>query len=192
MILYHGSNTFGLTTIEPQAMELERPYIMLSTMEIVAGFHMINAVDWPDCWFPYGLDDVGVPQYHELYPNALKEASEGRKGCIYTVEADEKNIIPLKGVPDARLGTIPMRVAECFEVKDCYQWLMEEEAMGSFHLCQYEEKTPAQLRVWYNSILRHIVGKKMINTPDRPYAKFVQEKFPKIWSDYQKLCRSTK
>ncbi len=192
MLLYHGSNEFGLKVIKPQMGELEKPYILLSTMEIVAGFNMINAVEPPDFWFPYGFDDMGVPEYHELYPNAMKEVSEGRRGYIYTVEADENELLLLKGVPDARLGISEMKVVDCLEIPDCYDWLMEETSLGSFHLCRYEDKSPAQLRVWYNSVLRHIVEKKMINTPNRPYAKFVQEKFPKIWANYEKLCGSTK
>ena len=192
MIFYHGSHTFGLTVLEPVPMEFEKPCVLLSTLEIVGGFHMVNAVEPPYCWFPYGFDGNGVPQYHELYPNALREVSEGRKGCIYTVDADENELLPLNGVPDGRLSTVPLKVADCLEVSDCYEWLMNEEAMGSFRLCRYEEKTPAQLRVWYNSVLRHVVERKMIKTPDCSYAKFVQEKFPKVWESYEKLCAGTK
>ena len=164
----------------------------MSTLELVAGFYLVNAVERPYYWFPYGLDPDGTVHYHELYPNALREVFEGKSGCIYTVETDEKDVLPFKNIPCARLGTVPMKVVDCLEIPDCYEWLKEEEALGSFSLCRFEEKTPAQLRVWYNSVLRHIVEKKMINTPDCSYAKFVKEKFPKVWESYEKLCTSAK
>ena len=47
MILYHGSNTFGIKTLEPHLADHEKPYIYMSTLEIVAGFYMVNAVERP-------------------------------------------------------------------------------------------------------------------------------------------------
>ncbi len=44
--------------------------------------------------------------YFELYPNALREVSEGKMGSIYEVEADEKGVLPFKNIPCARLGTV--------------------------------------------------------------------------------------
>ena len=188
MILYHGSNTFGLTTLEPRLADHERPYVYMSTLEIVAGFYLVNAVERPYYWFPYGFDQDGTVHYHELYPNALREVSEGKSGCIYTVETDEKDVLPFKNIPCARLGTVPMKVVDCLEIPDCYQWLTEQERLGAFHLCRFEDKTESQLRWWHDNILEYIAEKEMIKTPNCSYAAFVRRKFPDVWADYERLC----
>ena len=187
MILYHGSNTFGIETLEPHLADHDRPYVYMSTLEIVAGFYMVNAVERPYYWFPYGFDRNGKVQYDELYPNALREVSEGKSGCIYRVEADEKDVLPFKNIPCARLATVPMKVIECTEIKDCYAWLSEQEKLGTFEINRFEDKSEKEMQWWYKTILDYIDRKGMIETPDCSYAEFVKRKFPNVWEDYEKL-----
>ena len=78
MILFHGSNTENIKILEPRQADHDRPYIYLTTLEIVAGFYLINAVERPYYWFLYGFGRNGI-EYHELFPNALKEAASMRK-----------------------------------------------------------------------------------------------------------------
>lgn len=189
MILYHGSSTGGIQVLEPRLADHDRPYIYLSTLRIVAGFYLVNAVDRPYYWFPYGFDKNGGVFYDELYPHALREVSEGKSGYIYTVEAEESAVLPFKDIPCARLGTAPMAVADCQSIPDCYRWLLEQEKAGAFTLLRFEDKTEKQLQWSYNSILRYIAEKNMIQTPDCSYAKFVQLKFPQVWEDYERQCR---
>lgn len=188
MILYHGSNTFGIETLEPHLADHDRPYVYMSTIEIVAGFYMVNAVERPYYWFPYGFDRNGKVQYDELYPDALREVSEGRSGCIYAVEADEKDILPFKNIPCARLATVPMKVIGCTEINDCYEWLLEQEKLGTFEINRFEDKSEKEMQWWYKTILDYIDRKGMIETPDCSYAEFVKRKFPNVWEDYEKLC----
>ncbi|MBR3935017.1 MAG: hypothetical protein IKJ57_00530 [Oscillospiraceae bacterium] len=187
MILYHGSNTFGIETLEPHLADHDRPYVYMSTIEIVAGFYMVNAVERPYYWFPYGFDRNGKVQYDELYPDALREVSEGKSGCIYAVEADEKDILPFKNIPCARLATVPMKVIGCTEINDCYEWLLEQEKLGTFEINRFEDKSEKEMQWWYKTILDYIDRKRMIETPDCSYAEFVRRKFPKVWEDYEKL-----
>lgn len=188
MILYHGSNTFGIETLEPHLADHDRPYVYMSTIEIVAGFYMVNAVERPYYWFPYGFDRNRKVQYDELYPDALREVSEGRSGCIYAVEADEKDILPFKNIPCARLATVPMKVIGCTEINDCYAWLLEQERLGTFEINRFEDKSEKEMQWWYKTILDYIDRKGMIETPDCSYAEFVKRKFPNVWEDYEKLC----
>ncbi|MBQ7123537.1 MAG: hypothetical protein IJO01_02850 [Oscillospiraceae bacterium] len=188
MILYHGSSTFGIETLEPRLADHERPYIYMSTLEIVAGFYMVNAVERPYYWFPYGFGSDGKVEYDELYPDALREVSEGKSGCIYVVEADEKDVLPFKNIPCARLGTVPMKVKKCIEIQNCYEWFLEQEKLGKFRVRRYEDKSEKELLWWNSRILSYIDEKEMIRTPDCSYAKFVKKKFPKVWEDYEKLC----
>lgn len=63
-------------------------------------------VERPYYWFHYGFESGGkIPIYHELYPNALWEVSEGVSGYLYEVQAEEEQVIPFKNIPCARLVT---------------------------------------------------------------------------------------
>ena len=56
MILYHGSNTGDIQVLEPRQADHDRPYIYMSTLEVVAAFYLCNRVERPYYWFPYGFD----------------------------------------------------------------------------------------------------------------------------------------
>lgn len=188
MNLYHGSNIGGIKVLEPKLADHDRPYIYLSTIEIVAGFYMVNAVDRPYYWFPYGFNRDGNVEYHELYPNALKEASEGRRGFLYTAEADENDIIPFTNIPCARLGIAPIKVISCIEIDNCYRWLIEQEKEGAFKICKYEDKSGREMQSWFEKIYSYINEKNMKDAPDCSYAMFVKQKFPDIWRQYIHDC----
>lgn len=191
MILYHGSNISGIKVLEPKLADHDRPYVYMTTIEIVAGFYLVNAVERPYYWFPYGFDKEGNVVYHELYPNALREVSEGRSGTIYIVDADEKDVIPFKNIPCARLGIVPMKVISYTKIDDCYKWLLEKAREGKFKICKYEDKTKQQMQGFYNMIYSYIKEKNMITIPDCSYARFVREKFPNVWEDYMKDCQNS-
>lgn len=87
--LYHGSNIKGLNELKPNLADHDRPYVYLTTIDVVAAFYLCNAVERPYYWFPYGFEG-GIPVYNELYPNALREASEGVSGCIYRSHFGER------------------------------------------------------------------------------------------------------
>lgn len=187
MILYHGSNTADIKVLEPRQADHDRPYIYMSTLEVVAAFYLCNAVERPYYWFPYGFDkETGVPVYHELYPNALKEVSDGVSGFIYIVEADEDSVLPFKNIPVARLGTQPMAVKDVIKVDNAFDLFMEYVAQGKMKIGRYEDKTEKQLANWHNMILSYIKEKDMIKTPDCSYALYIKKKFPQVWEQYEK------
>ena len=185
MRLFHGSNILGLDELKPHLADHDRPYIYLSTIEVVAGFYMVNAVERPYYWFPYGFDN-GIPVYFELYPNALKEVSEGKTGCIYEIEVDEKDVLPFKNIPCARLGTVPMKVVNYTKISDAYEWFMQEELEYKLKVIRYGTMNRKQMNNWYRMNFDYIKDKNMIKTPECSYAKFVQWKFPHVWEQYEK------
>lgn len=189
MLLYHGSNTFNIKKLEPRQADHDRPYIYLTTIKIIAAFYLCNAVEKPYYWFPYGFDKNGKVQYHELYPNALKEVSVGKSGCIYTVNVSEDDIMPLKNISCARLGVSDMIPVECMEISNCFEWLTEQEKQNLFVLKRFEDKSKDELDKWYSKIQQYITDKNMINTPDCSYAKFIRTKFPQVWSSYEHCCK---
>lgn len=184
MKLYHGSNTADIKVLEPRLADHERPYIYMTTVDVVSAFYICNAVEKPYYWFPYGFAKNNVPIYHELYPDAFKEISQNRKGYLYEVNANENQIIPFKNIPCARLGIEPIEVVNCIEIPDAYEYFMNCVNDGKLKIGKFEDKTEKQLENWYSMILSYIQEKNMINTPDCSYAKFVKEKFPFIWDRY--------
>ena len=187
MILYHGSNTANIRVLQPHLADHDRPYIYMSTLEVVAAFYMCNAVERPYYWFPYGFDkETGVPVYHELYPNALKEVSNGVSGSIYIVDADEDSILPFKNIPVARLATQPVKVLKEIKVENAYDLFMQYVAEGKMKIGRFEDKTEKAIANWHSMVLSYIKEKDMIKTPDCSYALFVKEKFPSVWRQYEK------
>lgn len=186
MKLFHGSNTIGLNELKPHLADHDRPYIYLSTIKVVAGFYIANAVERPYYWFPYGFDNDGTPVYYELYPNALKEVSKGKVGNIYEVEVAEKDVLPLKNIPCARLGTVPMKVIDYTYISDAYEWFMNEELENKLRIVRYGTMNKKQMNNWYRMIFDYIKSKDMIENPECSYAKFVQWKFPHVWDQYEK------
>ena len=181
MKLYHGSRVEGLSQLRPMQADHDRPYVYLTAVKTVAALYLCNAVEKPYYWFPYGFGRDGIPVYHELYPNALREVSEGVRGCIYAVEADEPQTVPFGKLPHVRLGTVPLEVSEVTEIPDAYAYLTERISEGALRVSRYEEKTPAQLEWWYNTVAEELRSKKLYDRPDCSYSRFVREKMPEVW-----------
>jgi hypothetical protein len=185
MILYHGTNNGEINTLIPLQADHDHPYIYLSENEVVASFYTINCVDRPYYWFPYGFTREHIPQYDELYPNALKKACEGKTGFLYTVNANQEKLVPFKNIPGAWLSTIPLQVTDKKEIKDLYSWFIDCEKDGRLVVRRYEHQSRRLLEWYDNDILEYIREKRMIETPDCSYAKFVREKFPQVWQRYE-------
>ena len=186
MILYHGSNIANIKILEPKQADHDRPYVYMTTLEIVSAFYLCNVVERPYYWFPYGFTKDNIPIYHELYPNALKEVADGVSGYIYKVEADESQVIPFKNIPTARLATKPIEVTSEKKIDNSYDYFLESEGKGILKIGRFEDKSEQALENWYNMIYEYIKEKNIIATPDCSYAKFVQTKFPQVWEKYLK------
>ncbi len=90
MILYHGSNTANIKILKPNQADHDRPYVYMTTMDVVAAFYLCNAVERPYYWFPYGF------------------------------ESGSDQVIPFKNIPCARLATEPIEVTNCIRVENAY------------------------------------------------------------------------
>ena len=185
MKLYHGSNIGNIKVLEPRQADHDRPYVYMATIDVVAAFYLCNAVEKPYYWFPYGFDNNSdIPIYHELYPDALKQVSEGVSGYIYEVEADDSQIIPFKNIPCARLATKPIEVVQCTRIENAYELFLEYIRQGKMRLGRYEDKTEQQLNWWYSGMVDYMIEKDMVKNPDCSYAAFVRNKFPQVWKKY--------
>lgn len=185
MILYHGSNTADIKVLKPNLADHDRPYVYMTTIDVVAVFYLCNAVERPYYWFPYGFESGSdIPVYHELYPNALKEVSEGVSGYLYEIHAQEEQVIPFKNIPCARLATEPIEVSKCVRVENAYDLFLEYVKQGRMKIGRFEDKSEQQLDWWYSAVADYMKEKNMIETPDCSYAVFVKEKLPGAWEKY--------
>lgn len=185
MKLYHGSNIGDIKVLEPRQADHDRPYVYMTTIDVVAAFYLCNAVEKPYYWFPYGFDkDSDIPVYHELYPDALRQVSEGISGYIYEVEADDSQVIPFKNIPCARLATKPIEVVRCTGIENAYELFLEYIRQGKMRLGRFEDKTEQQLNWWYSALVDYMKEKDMVKNPDCSYAVFVKDKFPQVWEKY--------
>ena len=189
MLLYHGSNIKGLKQLKPNLADHDRPYVYMTTLETVAALYLCNAVERPYYWFPYGFENGSeIPVYHELYHDALRQASEGVSGCIYIVDASEDQFVPFKNIPCARLGTVTLDVADIIDVPDAFELLQNYINSGKLKVSRYEDKTSAQLEWWYSAVADYMSEKNMIETPECSYARFVKNKIPRAWEIYLLRC----
>lgn len=171
--------------LKPNQADHDRPYVYMTTIDVVAAFYLCNAVKRPYYWFPYGFEGgSNIPVYHELYPNALKEVSEGVSGYIYEVLAEETQVIPFKNIPCARLATEPIGVMKCIKVKNAYALFMEYVKQEKMKVSRFEDKTEQQLEWWYSCCVEYLEEKHMLETPDCSYAFFIKEKLPQVWERY--------
>lgn len=190
MKLYHGSNIGNIKTLEPRQADHDRPYVYMTTLNVVAAFYLCNAVERPYYWFPYGFEaGSNIPVYHELYPNALKEVSQGVSGYIYEVTDKGDGIIPFKNIsgkeiPYAKLATEPVEVVRCTKVENAYNLFLEYEEQGKLKIGYFQDKTEQQMKWWYSSLTDYLKEKHMIEIPECSYAMFIKDKFPQVWEKY--------
>lgn len=186
MRVYHGSRTGGIEILEPRIADHGAPYIYFSTIEAVAALYLCNAVERPYYWFPYGFTKgrPDMPVYDELYPNALREVSEGVSGWIYFADVEEDRVLPFRNIPCARLSVEPVRVDGAMEVPDAYGLLRRYEAEGKLKISRFEEKSERELQ-WYGRTIRdYMRGKQMHLMPECSYARFIRAKFPDVWEEF--------
>lgn len=192
MILYHGSNTADIKVLKPNLADHDRPYVYMTTIDVVAAFYLCNAVERPYYWFPYGFKSGSdIPVYHELYPNALKEVLEGVSGYLYEIHAQEDQVIPFKNIPCARLATEPIEVSNCVRVENAYDLFLEYVKQGRMKIGRFEEKSKQQLDWWYSTVAKYLKEKNMIEIQDCSYAVFVKEKLPEAWEKYGESCHES-
>lgn len=163
MILYHGSNTADIKVLQPNQADHDRPYVYMTTIDVAAALYLCNAVKRPYYWFPYGFENGSqIPVYHELYPNALKEVSEGVTGYIYEVAAKENQILPFKNIPCARLADEPVEMTDCVPVKNAYDLLLAYVKQGKLKISSYEDKSAQQLAWWRIRVVTYLTEKNTI------------------------------
>ena len=125
-----------------------------------------------------------MPVYDELYPDALREVSEGVSGWIYYADVKEDQVLPFRNIPCARLSVEPVRLAGAMEVADAYALLRDYEARGLLEIGRYEDKSERELQWYARAIRDYMMQKQMHLTPECSSARFIRRKFPEVWEQF--------
>lgn len=179
--------TYYFTSTEPD-LKIVPENAKLTENKMIAAFFLANPLEEPWNWFPCDFGSDQTVQYHELFENAFSESTEGKKGFVYTAEAQAEEVEETGEILTVCKAKKELSVTGSEEIQDLYAWLMENEDMGRFRLYPFEQHGRREMLLWENSILRYLSKNRMIENPENPYAMFIKEKLPTIWEKYLKLC----
>ena len=56
ILLYHGSSTGGIQTLQPFTADHGKPYVYFTTSDVSAALHAARVIERPYYWVPYGYD----------------------------------------------------------------------------------------------------------------------------------------
>jgi hypothetical protein len=183
MLLYHGSSTDGLHTLEPFVANHGKPYVYFSISEIAACFYAANVVERPHYWFPYGYDAAGKPIYTETYPNAFRDVYEGKRGFLYTCDIQEDTLLRFPSNPQLCISAAPVSVSRAETIGNLCDWFLQRESEDKLIIQRYETLTPAALAAWHGKVLEDLRA-ACVQTKDNSFAEFVRDRMPAVWERY--------
>ncbi len=185
ILLYHGSSTGGIQTLQPFTADHGKPYVYFTTSDVSAAFYAARAVERPYYWVPYGYDAQGKITYTEVWKNAFTDVFSGKKGYLYCCEADEKSLLRFPTHQSLRLSPDPVQVSRVEPVNDLLAWFLQREQDGRFVIQRFETLTPAQLSLWHGLVYEELKESFFGNSAENAYVRFVQEKVPVVWERFQ-------
>lgn len=190
MLLYHGSSTGDLRTLQPFTADHGKPYVYLTTDEVSAAFYAVSLVLRPYYWFPYGYDPNGKPFYSELYPNAFAETYRNQSGYLYTCEADDKKLLRFASNRNTRLSVEPVPVLRAERIDNLYDWFLQREKDGCLVIQRFSNFTQEALSLWHEIVLEELREVCGSGSLENDYARFVREKLPAVWARFLRESES--
>ncbi len=184
ILLYHGSSTGGIQTLQPFTADHGKPYVYFTTSDVSAALHAARVIERPYYWVPYGYDAKGHITYTEVWKNAFGEMFSGKKGYVYCCEADEKKLLRFPTHQSVRLSTEPVPVSHCDTIDDLYDWFLRREQEGKLVIQRYDTLEPGQLSLWHGMVLEELIANFSGAKQDNVYTRFVQEKLPAVWERF--------
>ena len=184
ILLYHGSSTGGIQTLQPFTADHGKPYVYFSTSDVAAALYAARAIDRPYYWVPYGYDAQGKITYTEVWKNAFHEMFSGKTGYVYYCECDDKKLLRFPTHQSIRLSVEPVSITRCEKIDDLYRWLLQREQEGKLIVQRYESLAPGQLSLWHGMVLEELIERFSSVEQDNAYIRFVQEKLPAVWERF--------
>ncbi len=184
ILLYHGSSTGGIRTLQPFTADHGRPYVYFTTSDVSAAFYAARVVERPYYWVPYTYDAQGRITYTEVWKNAFADTFSGKKGYLYCCEADDKTLLRFPTHQSLRLSPEPIPVSHADTIEDLGAWLLRREQEGRLVVQRYEALTPASLSLWYGIVLEELRESFSAGELENAYTRFVQDKLPAVWERF--------
>ena len=184
ILLYHGSSTGGIQTLQPFTADHGKPYVYFTTNDVSAAFYASRAVERPYYWVPYGYDAQGKITYTEVWKNAFSEVFAGKTGYLYCCEVDDQKLLRFPTHKSLRLSQEPVAVSHCERIEDLQSWFFQRERDGKLVIQRYESLAPDQLSLWHGMVLEELIESFSGVGAEHPYARFVQEKLPAVWERF--------
>lgn len=164
LLLFHASQTPGLTILTPHISNHGQPLVYLSKRRENTLVYLSNAVEkhcktinfhhagYYKTWASYGFTADGLLQLDEYYPNATMDTYKGVAGYIYSVQPADC-CRQLSGIPDAVIAEQPLFVTDCEYIPDAYDAIMQAVSDGRMVLRHYTQNSPEKLR-WIEKEIR--------------------------------------
>ena len=184
ILLYHGSSTGGIQTLQPSTADHGKPYVYFTTSDVSAALYAARVVERPYYWVPYGYDTRGKITYTEVWKNAFYEMFFGKTGYVYCCEGDDKKLLRFPTHQSIRLSAEPVTISRCEKIDDLYGWFLQREQEGKLVIQRHESLEPTQLSLWHGMVLEELIASSSGITMDNAYTRFVQEKLPAVWERF--------
>ncbi|NLI54542.1 MAG: hypothetical protein GX417_09500 [Clostridiales bacterium] len=185
ILLYHGSPTGGIRTLQPFTADHGKPYVYFTTSDVSAALYAARVIERPYYWVPYGYDAQGRITYTEVWKNAFADVFSRKKGYLYCCEADDKALLRFPTHQSLRLSQKAMSVSRADTIEDLGDWFLRREQEGRFVIQRYETLTPAALSLWHGLVLEELKESFSGGEVENAYTRFVQDKFPAVWERFQ-------
>jgi hypothetical protein len=184
ILLYHGSSTGEIQTLQPFTADHGKSYVYFTTSDVSAAFYAARAVERPYYWVPYGYDAQGKITYTEIWKNAFSDVYSGKKGYLYCCEADDKSLLRFPTHHSLRLSPDPVTVSRVDAVDDLHLWFLKREQEGKLVIQRYDSLSPAQLSLWHGLVFEELKDSFTGNSAENAYVRFVREKVPAVWERF--------
>lgn len=184
ILLYHGSSTGGIQTLQPYTADHGKAYVYFSTSDVSAALYAARAIERPYYWVPYGYSAQGKITYTEVWKNAFADVFLGKTGYVYCCELDDKALLRFPTNQSLRLSPAPVPVSRADKIENLHDWLLQREREGKLLIQRYESLSPDQLSLWHGMVLEELIEHFSATEQSNPYTRFVQEKMPAVWERF--------
>jgi hypothetical protein len=183
MPFYHGTCIEGLKELKPifkRQNTIKKPVIYFSRNKLIALLYI-----WKESYryVTFDINNEGIVEYIEEFPNQLYEFYNGNRGCIYECDEDSNDIYEshIKGV---FISSVPIRVSKTININNTYEEILKEEKLGNIIIKRYDTLTVKESEEMRKARIRAIHMQGLLNPREKQeecMAEFMKEKFPIEW-----------
>ena len=183
MLFYHGTHINGLKELNPifkRNNTIKKPVIYFTKNKVIALLYIWNRLYK---YVTFHINDDGIVEYVEEFPNQLFEFYNGVCGCIYECYHDSEIIYEshIKGV---YISSVPVKVNNTINIDNAYEKILKEEQLGNIIIKRYDALTIEEKDNFRKGRIRAIHMQGLLKPEDEYQecmANFMKDKFPNEW-----------